>query len=279
LRALPRHVRWLSSVYRRAVLRGRTMRGPRLRHGRPRVGLGRRFGAGRSRAGRPSSGPRRGTTVRGLAAYRPLRSRRRRSRLGYGYAAGIRRALRPLANGPLGGCGTGGIRNPRGLLRQGCPLGAQQQAQRDQNKGRSQNPPVSRGNTLYAASTVSGLREPVVILHNPQRRHTLQGPADHPACSWWSRRPPLPIVTGPPEGSISPFRARCRILVPDTCTSRQILVRMGQRRGRSPWIAGLETLQLCCAPSFAATPILGRPHPACRHSSIVRGGYCILDRG
>ena len=47
----------------------------------------------------------------------------------------------------------------------------------------------------------------------------------------------------------------------------------------SPWIADLETLRLCCAPSFAATPILRRPHPACRHSSIVRGGYCTLDRG
>jgi hypothetical protein len=197
LRVLPRHVRWLSPVYRRAVLRGRTMRGlrygtpmyslpthgPRLRYGRPRVGLGRRFGARRSRAGRLSSRPRRGTTVRGLAAYRPLRSRRRRSRLGYGRAAGVRRALRSLANRPLGGCGSGGIRNPRGLLRQGRLLGAQQQAQRDQNKGRHQNPPILHGNTLHGTSTFGGTMKLVVILHNPQRRHTLQGPADHTVCS------------------------------------------------------------------------------------------------
>jgi len=78
----------------------------------------------------------------------------------------------------LGGRAIGGIWNPRGLLRQGCLLGAQQQAQRDQNTGRSKNPPVSHGNTHHAASTFSGMKKPVVIPHNPQRRHTLQGPPD-----------------------------------------------------------------------------------------------------
>jgi hypothetical protein len=57
--------------------------------------------------------------------------------------------------------------NPRRLLRQGRLLGAQQQAQRDQNTGRSQNPPVSHGNTPHATSTISGMKKPVVIFHNP----------------------------------------------------------------------------------------------------------------
>jgi hypothetical protein len=183
------------------------------------VGLGRarRFWAGGSRGGWSSSGSRRWSAVRGLAACRMRRLSRRRSRPGYGRAAAsVGHALRSVAGLPLGGRGNGGIRNPRGLLRQGRPLGAQQQAQRDQNTGCSQNPPVSHGNALHATSTVSGMKKPVVILHKPQRRHTLQGPEDHPTCSWWSRRPPLPIITGPPKSFVNFFRARCPLL----CTIR-----------------------------------------------------------
>src|ERR671911_2045227 len=89
----------------------------------------------------------------------------------------------------------------------------------------------------------------------------------------------MPIITGPSKNFVDSFRARRRFLVPpDTGTSGQIRVLMGQRRDRLSLISGLETLRLCCVPSFAATPILRRPHPAWRHSSIVRGGYCILDR-
>ena len=196
LRVLPRNVCGLSLVNRGAVLCGTNLRGPRygtrmyplpaygprLRHRRPRVGFGR---ARRSRADRSSGRPRCGTAVRGLAAYRPLRSKRRRPRLGHGRtAASVRGALRSLADRSLRGGGTGRMWNPLGLLRQGRPLGAQQQAQRDQNKGRGQHPSVLRGNALRATSTVSGTKKPVVIFHNPQRRHTLQRPADHPARSW-----------------------------------------------------------------------------------------------
>jgi hypothetical protein len=138
-----------------------------------------------------------------------------------------------------------GIWNPRGLLRQGCLLGAQQQAQRDQNTGRSKNPPVSHGNTLHAASTVSGMKKPVVILHNPQRRHTLQGPPDHQTCSWWSSRPPLPIITGPPKSFIDSFRARCPLILPDTSISSQIRVRISPGRGRPGFRPGSRASKRC----------------------------------
>ena len=181
----------------------------------------------------PAREPRRGTNVRGLAAYRPFRSKRHPSRPGdRRTAASVRRALRSLVDRSLGGRGTGGIWNPRGPLCQGWPLGAQQQAQRDQNTGRSQNPPVSHGNTRHAASTVSGMKKPVMILQNPQRRHTLQGPPDHQACSWWSIRPPLLITTGSPKSFVNSFRARRPLILPDTSTSSQIRVRISPRRGR-----------------------------------------------
>jgi hypothetical protein len=223
-------------------------------------GRARRFGSCRCRAGGPFSGPRRGTTVRGLAAYRLFHPGRRRPRLCCG------RALRSLAGRPLGGRG---IWSPRGLLRQGRPLGAQQQAQRDQKTGRSQNPPVPYGNPLHATSAVSGMKSPVVILRNPQRRHTLQGPADHPVCSWWSGRPPLPIITGPLKSSVNSFRVRLRLIVFDTSISSQIRVRTDQRRDRPGYRPGswARICRVCVVCLLSRQPLFsGGPT---RHAGIV----------
>lgn len=224
-------------------------------------GHARRFD--RSRAGGLCSGPQRGPTVRGLAGYRPLRSGCRRSR------RGLRHALRSLADRPLGGRRTRGIRNPRWLLCQGRPLGAQQHSQRDQNTSRSQDPPVSHGNTLHATSTVSGMKMPVVILHDPQRRRTLQGPADHLVCSWWARRPPSPIITGSPKSCVNPSRDRRRIPVPDTSTSSQIRVEMGHRRGRPGFRPGSRVSKrcVCVVRLLSRLPLFsGGPTP---HDGIV----------
>ena len=228
-----------------------------------RVGSGHDRWFGRSWAGGPSSGPRRSATVRGLDTCRPLRLGRRRSRRGPG------RALRSLSDRPFGGRGTAGIRNPRRRLGQRWPTGAQQQAQRDQNTGRSQDPPVSHGNTSHATSTFSGMKKPVVTLHNPQRRHTLQGPADHPACSWWSGPPPLPIITGPPESAVNSPRARRRIPVPDTSISSHIRIQMGQGHGRPGFRPGSRATRRCVCdvcllswlPLFSGGPT--------RHAGIV----------
>ena len=198
------------------------------------------------------------------------RDQRRRARPGDGrMASSVRRSLRSLADRPLGGRAIGGIWNPRGLLRQGCLLGAQQQAQRDQNTGRSKNPPVSHGNTLHAASTVSGMKKPVVILHNPQRRHTLQGPPDHQTCSWWSSRPPLPIITGPPKSFIDSFRARCPLILPDTSISSQIRVRISPGRGRPGFRPGSRVPKRCiCVVRLLSRQPLFSGGPT-RHAGIV----------
>ena len=212
--------RGLLPANRGARLRRRKWRGPRC--GWLAFGSGRARRFGRSRSGEPPGGPYCGTAVRGFAIYRVLRPRRRRPRLRHGYA------LRALAGQPVGGRGTGGIRNPRLLLRQGRPTGAQQQAKRHHEAGRSQRPPVSHG-TPHANSALGGMKKPVVILHNPQRCHTLQGPANPPARSRWFRRPPLPAITGPPGSFVNSPRARHRILAIGTSTSSRVPVRPGIR--------------------------------------------------
>jgi hypothetical protein len=144
---------------------------------RPAAGRARRRLVGRPRCGAP---------VRGLVAYRlrprrlrPCRLRPCRSRLCGGRSVGwLRFGLRPAAGRTVRGRGAG--RCPCGLLRLGLFPGAQQQAQRDQNTDRSQNTPASHGIILQATSGVGAMERPIVILHDPQRCHTLQRPAGRP---------------------------------------------------------------------------------------------------
>ena len=149
-------------------------------HGRPMVGVRRArrrwFGAHRPLAHRPD----------------PSRLRRRR--------ACVRRNVRSAADRPVRAGGIGG--RLRELLRPGLPPGAQQHGQRYQNTRRSQKTPASHGNT-HATSICGGSVKPDVILHNPQRRHTLQGPADHPGLSRRPKRPPFRTITGPPKSFVN----------------------------------------------------------------------------
>jgi hypothetical protein len=246
--------RGLLPANRGARLRRRNWSGPRC--GWLAFGSGRARRFGRSRLGEPPGGPYCGTDVRGFATYRLLRPRHRRPRLRHGYA------LRALAGQPVGGRGTGGIRNPRLLLCQGRPTGAQQQAHRHHEADRRQGPAVSRGNTHRATSAPGGMKKPVVILHNPQRRHTLQGPADPPACSRWFSRPTLPAITGPPESFVNSPRDRHQILASGTSTSSRVPVRPGIRPGpRAPKRCHLVVRLFSRLPLFSGVPT--------RHADIV----------
>jgi hypothetical protein len=64
------------------------------------------------------------------------------------------------------------------LLRQGLPPGAQKRGKRNQSTDQSQSTTVLHGTTHHTTSGVSGWKKPVAILHYPQRRHTLQRPAE-----------------------------------------------------------------------------------------------------